>query len=87
MNWKGCDMAIVFGQVARCRDCGGTGQHPGPMTDDEQKQRDREIRAAKRAGQPRPKLDKPCGTCRGRGIVPPKVADRTAPIQMYEGMD
>lgn len=59
---------LVFGQVAPCRGCHGSGQMRGSGMDERQRQ------ALRRAGEPVPSMQ-PCDECDGKGYVPPAVAD------------
>lgn len=69
-------MPIEFGTLVPCRYCKGAGERVAKMTPEEQRERNRELRRAKKGDWDVHTLDrvsplKTCPDCRGEGYVPP----------------
>jgi len=64
---------LVFGQVAACRRCGGTGQVRHARDPEATRERERQRAQGETVAEP-PAMD-PCPICSGRGVVAPSVAD------------
>jgi hypothetical protein len=60
---------LTFGQQRPCPLCKLDGMRHTPMTADQQRRRNRELRIAKRKGVSPPPLDKTCNECGGRGYI------------------
>lgn len=70
-------MKVEFGTLVPCRECHGAGEVRHRASEQESRDRAREVARAKRQGEtldPVPSMDV-CPVCRGKGYLPPSEAD------------